>query len=290
MYQIRYMLAAARTLNFTRAAEACSVSQPALTKAIKALEAELGAALFNRDGRRLTLTDFAGSILPHFEQILNEADLTQTLAKNHRLLRKVPLRIGVLSTVGPVRLSRFLSRFQAEHRGVEVSVTEASVAGLARQLEEGRIDFAILNPLEGLVERAHLLTLYDERYVVILPPDHPLGRANAVTLKDLSGQNYVDRLSCEMRDMVMQVCQDNGIELYARFRSEREDWVQAMVLARIGFAFMPEFSVTLPDLVQRPLVEPEVTRQIALAHLAGRPFSPAANAFVRAAQGFAWPG
>ena len=93
-----------------------------------------------------------------------------------------------------------------------------------------------------------------------------------------------------MREMVVSTCQDLGIELYARFRSEREDWVQAMVLARIGFAFMPEFSVTLPELVQRPLVEPEVTRRIALAHVPGRPFSPAAEAMVRAARRFAWPG
>ena len=55
----------------------------------------------------------------------------------------------------------------------------------------------------------------------------------------------------------MAVCAANNVTLYARFRSEREDWVQAMVLARIGFAFMPECSVTLPDLLQRPLIDPE---------------------------------
>ena len=80
------------------------------------------------------------------------------------------------------------------------------------------------------------------------------------------------------------------MELYARFRSEREDWIQAMVLARIGFAFMPEYSVTLPELLQRPLVEPSVTRTISLINVSGRLFSPAVSAFVRSAQTYDWPG
>ena len=113
---------------------------------------------------------------------------------------------------------------------------------------------------------------------------------NAIRLGDLSGEKYVDRLACEMREMVMAVCEAEGIELYARFRSEREDWVQAMVLAGIGFAFMPEYSVTLPGLSQRPLVEPEVARKVTAATMPGRAQAPATAAFLRATQGFAWPG
>ena len=113
---------------------------------------------------------------------------------------------------------------------------------------------------------------------------------NAVRLGDLTGEDYVDRLSCEMREMVMKVCESEGVELYARFRSEREDWVQAMVTAGIGFAFMPEYSVSLPGLVQRPLVEPEVSRKVALATVPGRKHAPATAALVRAAQSYAWPG
>jgi DNA-binding transcriptional LysR family regulator len=109
-------------------------------------------------------------------------------------------------------------------------------------------------------------------------------------LIDLSEEPYVDRLSCEMRDMVMSVCREKNVSLYARFRSEREDWVQSMVLARIGFAFMPEYSVTSPELLQRPLIEPAVARTVALASVPGRPYSPATAAMVRAAQSFDWPG
>ena len=290
MFQVRYMLAASRTLNFTRAAEECHVSQPALTKAIRALEEELGAPLFHREGKRLRLSEFGQSILPHLRQILSEADLTRTLAENYRLLNQVPLRLGVMSTVGHVRLARFLARFQRDHQGVEVAVTEAPVAELKAGLEAGDLDLAVLNPLDGLGEAFHVHDLYTERYVVIFPPGHRLAAMNAVPLSALAGEPYVDRLACEMREMVMQVCTGREIELYARFRSEREDWVQAMVMAEIGFAFMPEYSVVLPELMQRPLVDPEVTRTIALAHVPGRRFSPAAEALVRAAQGFRWPG
>lgn len=125
---------------------------------------------------------------------------------------------------------------------------------------------------------------------MIFPPDHRLANLNAIKLCDLSGEPYVDRLSCEMREMVMAVCVANKVTLYARFRSEREDWVQAMVLARIGFAFMPECSVMLPDLLQRPLIEPEVSRTISMLSVPGRPYSPATAAMLRAAKSFQWPG
>ena len=114
--------------------------------------------------------------------------------------------------------------------------------------------------------------------------------ATFAKLKDLSGQPYVDRLSCEMREMFTGICKHEDVQLYARFRSEREDWVQAMVLARIGIAVMPEYSVTVPDLVQRPIVDPAISRTISLLSVPGRPFSQATAAMVRTAQAFKWPG
>jgi len=290
MSQIRYVLAAAQTLNFTKAASDCNVSQPALTKAVKTLETELGNQLFHREGKRVTLSDFGQSMMPHLRKIMDEAETTRSLAENFRLLNRVPIRIGVMSTIGHVRLSRFLADFQKNYDGVEVAVCEKDVSDLKVCLDKSEIDVAVLNPLDGLGDGFHAHTLYTEKYVVVFPPEHRLGELNAIKLSDLSGEPYVDRLACELRETVMKVCEDMDVELYARFRSEREDWVQAMVLARIGFAFMPEYSVTLPGLLQRPLIEPEVKRTISLITVPGRPFSPAIATFVRAAQSFAWPG
>ncbi len=104
----------------------------------------------------------------------------------------------------------------------------------------------------------------------------------------ISRQPYVDRLSCEMRDLVMATCTENQVELYATYRSEREDWIQGMVLAGLGFAFLPEYSITVEGVTSRPLVAPAVERTISIASVAGRRYSPAAEAFVRAAQSHHW--
>lgn len=290
MFQVRYVLAAAKSLNFTKAAAQCNVSQPALTKAVKTLEAELGAAVFHREGKKILLSDFGRSLLPHLQHILHETEATRSLADNFRLLTKVPIRLGVMSTIGPVRLSRFLAKFQTDHPGVEVAVSESSAEDLKSRLENADLDLAVLNAMGDARDSFTVHDLYKERYVVIFPPEHRLAKLNAIKLADLSDEPYVDRLSCELREAVMAVCRDHNVTLYARFRSEREDWVQAMVLARIGFAFMPECSVTLPDLLQRPLIDPEVSRMISLLSVPGRPYSPATAAMVRTAQKFHWPG
>lgn len=290
LFQIRYVLAAAETLNFTRAAERCNVSQPALTKAVKSLEDELGAPIFNRDGKRIRLSEFGRSILPTLRQTHEQAERAKSIAQDFRLLEKVPVRLGVLGTIGPVRLARFLAEFQDSHDGVEVEIAEAPMPEILNRLDEGQLDVAIVNPFEGVPDSFHSHPLYSERYVAVLPPGHRLGARNMVTLKDLSGEPYVDRLSCEMREMFAGVCKDCQVDLYARFRSEREDWVQAMVLARIGVAVMPEFAVTIPDLLQRPIVEPAISRTIALLSIPGRRFSNATAALVRAVQSYKWPG
>ena len=288
MHQVRYFLAVARALSFTRAAEVCHVSQPALTTAIKKLEAQLGSPLFHREGRQVALTEFGRRMQPHLSQILEQEKAAEAVAKDFRLLNQVPVRLGVMSTIGPMRLAPLLAAFEQQSPGVETAVRDGAPEALAAQLDADELDLAILNPLHGLGENYRAEPLYRERYVVLLPPEHPLRERNALTLRDLSGQPYVDRLSCEMREMVMGVCADIGVNLYARFRSEREDWVQAMVRANIGFAFMPEYSVTHPDSVQRPLVEPAVDRAISLITVPGRKHSPAVAAFIRTVRTHKW--
>lgn len=290
LFQVRYVLAAAETLNFTRAAERCNISQPALTKAVKTLEEELGARIFTREGKRVRLSEFGRSILPTLREMQNQAERAKAIAQEHRLLDKVPVRLGVLGTIGSVRIARYLADFQSNFEGVEVEVSEAPVPDLLNRLDEGRLDVAIVNPCDGVPESFYAHPLYSEKYVAVLPPDDPLAKRNTVKLKDLSGRAYVDRLSCEMREMFRAVCKDHDVELYARFRSEREDWVQAMVLARIGIAVMPEYSVTVPDLLQRPITDPAISRTIALISVPGRRFSQATEALVRTAKTFSWFG
>jgi DNA-binding transcriptional LysR family regulator len=290
MHQIRYFQAAVQALSFTRAADLCHVSQPALTAAIKKLEAELGGGLFFREGNRLKLTDFGRRMAPLMGQILERTEAAASAAESFRLLAQQPVRVGVMPTLGPVRLARFLSDFERAHPGIEVAVREGRAASLAEWLEADQLDAAILNPVDDPGPTCRIEPLYTERYVVLLPTDHPLRERNSIGLQDLDKHPYVDRLACEMRERVMAVCGDRNVSLYARFRSEREDWVQAMVAANLGFAFMPEYSVTNPNTIQRPLADPPVARTVALVTMQGRPHPAAVATFLRAARGYAWLG
>ena len=290
MHQVRYFLAAAKTLSFTRGAELCHVSQPALTTAIKKLETRLRSALFHREGRSLLLTELGRQMLPHMEQIVARAEAAETVAKNFRLLNQVPVRIGVMSTIGPMRLAGLLAAFELKCPGADAEVHDGAPEALAARLDADELDVAILNAMQGLGESYRSEPLYTERIVVVLPPEHPLGERNALTLRDLDGLPYVDRPSCEMREMVTGLCENMGVRLYAHFRSDREDWVQAMVMAKIGFAFMPEYSVVHPASVQRPLIDPVVERTISLITIPGRKHSPVVAAFVRHVRAHRWNG
>ena len=152
MHQLRYFLAAARMLSFTRAAEFCSVSQPALTTAIKKLETGLGSPLFHREGRRLCLSDFGRRMQPHLAHIVEQTEVAETVAESFRLLNHEPVRLGVMSTIGPLGMARFLASFEQDCPGVEVAVHESSPDRLADKLNADELDLAILNALDGFGE------------------------------------------------------------------------------------------------------------------------------------------
>jgi DNA-binding transcriptional LysR family regulator len=170
MHQVRYFLAAAKTLSFTRAAEDCHVSQPALTTAIKKLEGQLGSALFHRDGRSIRLTEFGRRMQPHLGQILQQAQAAENVAKDFRLLNRVPVRLGVMSTIGPMRVASLIAAFEQQSPGVEVAVRDGAPEALAAQLDADELDLAMLNPLDGLGEAYRAEPLYSERYVVLVSP------------------------------------------------------------------------------------------------------------------------
>lgn len=288
--QIRYFLAICEHGSFSRAAEVCSVSQPALTKAIKGLEDDVGGALFHREGRRLVLSELGRMVQPPLLRLAGEQDAALALAKNFKLLKQAPLRVGILPTIGPLRIGRFLGLFRDRHPGVEVAVSEGAIDVLAHQLERAELDIALANGMTVFGDPFRAESLYEERYVVIFPPGHRFERLDAVRLADLDGEDYVDRLACEMREMVMKVLGERSVRLYARFRSQREDWVQTMVLSGLGFAFMPEYSVTIGGLLSRPLTEPTVSRSVQAFDVRGRARTPAAALFLREMARFAWPG
>lgn len=287
--QVRYFLAICEHGGFSRAAEQFGVTQPALTKAIKQLEDEVGGVVFHREGRRLVLSDLGQRIRPHLQRLAAEQQAALAAAQNFRLLRQAPLRIGVLPSIGPAGLGAFLKNFIARHPSLELALSEGRSDHLARQLEAAEIDIALANPAVGFGDTFRGQALFVERYLVALPPGHPLAARAAIRLRDLDGEDYVDRLACELREMAMQVLGQCGVRLYARCRSEREDWIQNLVHAGLGFAFLPEHALTLSALEVRPLVEPPLTREVHAIEVRGRPRSPTAALFMDEARTFEWP-
>ncbi|WP_437600052.1 LysR family transcriptional regulator [Sorangium sp. So ce590] len=270
IHQVRYFLAVTETRSFTRAAERCAVSQPALTAAIKKLEEELGGALLLRERGGAKLTALGQHVLPRFQRLHDETQAVQVIADNHRRLKQVPLRVGALCTIGPARLVRALAAFHGEAPGVELEISVAMHAETLRRLEEAEVDVVITSLGVAVPDWCVVAPLYDERYVVVLPPGHRLEAREALRIEDLRGEPYLDRLACEMRESVTAACAARDVELYAAYRTEREDWVQSLVHAGLGFAFMPEHSVLLAEASRRPLIDPALQRTIALVRSGDR--------------------
>lgn len=288
MHQVRYFIAVARTLNFTRAAEHCNVSQPALTRAIQNLEAEFGGLLFRRERNLTHLTDLGRLVRPQIEEILSQADTAKMAASAFLKLDDAALNLGVMCTIGPLRFVGFLNQFRTKNSGVQVSLIEAVPGQLSQLMLDGRIDVALMAQPAAFHERFRAQELYQERFVVAFPASHPFRSKNAVELADMDGQNYLDRINCEYGDHISGMCDRRGVRLNIEYRSEREDWIQMLIAAGIGVCFMPEFSATTPGVFTRPVINPEIVRSVSLVTVAGRRFSPAVAAFTQAARSYRW--
>jgi LysR family transcriptional regulator, hydrogen peroxide-inducible genes activator len=286
LYQVRYFLALCETLNFTRAAEHCNVSQPSLTRAIQNLEAELGGPLFHRERQNTHLTDLGKLMHPYLEQTFQQAEAAKARAKDFGRLIDAPLSVGVMCTIGPTKLLDLFSSFQLRYPGIEISLIDAKSTVLVEKLTAGEIDVAIYGTPNGVSEGFHALELFSERFVIGFGPGHPFESLPVVRLQDLHRQRYLSRVNCEFGEHMRAIADERGIEPIRPYRSERDDWIQVMACAGLGFTFIPEFAVTVTGLLTRLLVEPEVSRTINLVTVRGRPHSTAVGAFVRTAMAF----
>lgn len=277
LHQIRYFLAVYEARNFTRAAERCRVSQPALTSAIKKLEAELDGPLFHRDRGGARLTVLGEMILPRCHRLAEDSASIAQIAFNHRHVRNVPLRIGVLDTIGPSRLISHVQAFRESAPEVELEMHVLSHNQLVHGLEDSEIEIAITNTDVVDKDWAVVKAIYREAYVVVLPPRDPLGDRPSIPLQDLMGKPYIDRLSCELRNTLADACSERGFELYPTYRTENEAWIECLVRGGVGLALMPEHSLLSDATVRRPLVEPSLSRQISMLRSVDHPPSPAAK-------------
>lgn len=288
MQQIRYFVALAQTLNFTRAAEQCHVSQPALTRAIQQLEHELGGPLFHRERNNTHLSELGRLMQPYLESVAQSAQAAKAAAISVKKAEKVTLTIGAMCTIGPQLVSELIVEFQRTHPDVEIRLIEDDSSAMIAALERGDLHVALVGVPGELPGNFHQLPIYSERFVIVLPQGHRWAQRNAIRVAELHGEPYVGRSTCEVYKMVSEDFAQRGVKLKKVFSSPRDDWVKNMIKAGLGFGFFPEHCVDDPQLVMRPLIEPEYRRTIYLATVRGRPHSPAVGAFVSAARRFGW--
>lgn len=287
-HEIRYFLALARHLNFTRAAEACGVSQPALTRAIQKLEAELGGALFLRRPGQIELTQLGREVQPQLEAIDRTIVDVHKKAQSVARSRTHALRIGVMCTIGPIPLMELIAGLRRYLPDLELSITDAKSREIVALVAADEIDVAIA-AWPRYPDSVRAEPLFVERYAVAMRADDNLAQSPVVGLERLAGQSYIDRLGCEFDDYYAALHGEWSIDLNTVFASEREDWIQGLLLAGLGYAIVPEFMHLPSDLAKRPLVCPEVSREVAILTLRGKQLSPAAATFVRLAAGHRWP-
>jgi len=291
MHQVRYFLAVAKELNFSRAAEKCNVSQPSLSRAIQLLEGEFGGQLFRREHSRTHLSDLGKMIRPHLETVYNAAKKAKELSRDVTKMQKTPFKLGIMSTISPNEIVDLIAALEARYEGLELRLCDASAADLRKRLLVGDLEVVIYAlPGEEADERTHVQPLFSEQMVIAVNRQHRLANEVGFPVKELNGEHYIHRMNCEFAGYADHILQEKGVTCTPTFWSERDEWTLAMVAAGLGFAFMPANSVNHPDVVGIPVIEPEFWRQVNLVTVRGRPYSPGVGALVREAMRKKWFG
>ena len=125
--------------------------------------------------------------------------------------------------------------------------------------------------------------------MIACAPGHRFEQMEVVPMAEIAGESYLTRANCEYIGYLDGVLEERMIKVQDVYHSEREDWIQSMVLAGMGICFIPEYTPVIPGVVTRPIVDPEVTRVIQIVSVAGRRFSPAVSTFVNAVNKNKWP-
>ena len=291
MHQIRYFLAVADELNFSRAAENCNVTQSALSRAIQQLEVELGGQLIHRERHLTHVTDLGQMVRPHLEMVHRAAVRAKQLAQDVSELKRVPLKLGIMSTISPDEIVDLVASIKSKHQGLELRLCDASALELRDRLLAGNLEVVIYAlPGEEPDERTHVMPLFREQMVIAVNRDHRLAGERAFPVEELNGESYIHRMNCEFAGYADHILQAKGVTCTPTYWSERDDWTMAMVAAGLGFAFMPANSVTHPDVVGLPVVEPEFWRVVNLVTVRGRPYSHGVGALVQEAMRKRWFG
>lgn len=272
--ELRYIVAVAREKHFGRAAEACFVSQPTLSVAIKKLEEELDVKLFERGTSEVSVTHLGEEIVRQAQAVLEQAAAIKEIAKRGKDPLAGPLRLGMIYTIGPYLLPDLVKQVIERVPQMPLMLQENFTARLLEMLRTGELDCAVLAepfPETGLA----LAPLYDEDFVVAVPKSHPLAKRASIPPEELKQETMLllGTGHC-FRDHVLEVCPE-----YARFSSDAEgirksfegsslETIKHMVASGMGITVVPRLSVPAQGsehVAYVPFSEPVPTRRVVLA-------------------------
>lgn len=288
MHQVRYFLAVARTLNFTRAAEDCHVAQPSLTRAIKLLEAELGGDLFRRERNLSHLTDLGTRMLPLMQQCYESAVSAKSLASSLKSGAVAPLRLALSRTISIELVLPHLTELTRAFKGLEMTFVRGNGAEVTEALKKGDADLAVAGPLGEIWERFDSWVLFTEPFDLVVGAQHRLAGRNAIPLSDIGDARLLTRVYCEQADQLAALLRGHSFAGAVTHRAATESDVMGLIAANVGVAIVPR-SVPLPQKLQRLQVHGlEFTRTVSAYAVAGRPRSPVASALLKSLRAADW--
>jgi LysR family hydrogen peroxide-inducible transcriptional activator len=247
--ELRYIVAAARERHFGRAAEACHVSQPTLSVAIKKLEEELDLKIFERGANEISVTALGEDIVRQAQSVIEQASAIKEIAKRGKDPLAGPLRLGIIYTIGPYLLPALVKGVIEQYAQMPLLLQENFTVKLLEMLRTGELDCAIMAepfPDSGLA----VAPLYDEDFMIAVPANHPFASRSEVSAEELKQETMLllGAGHC-FRDQVLEVCPE-----FARFSSNAEgisksfegsslETIKHMVASGIGVTVVPSLSV-----------------------------------------------
>lgn len=284
MHQVRYFLAAARTLNFTRAAEECNVTQPSLTRAIQKLEDEFGGQLFRRERSLTHLTELGRQMVPHLQRTYDAAQAAKLLAKGIGRQAHAPVTLGLTGGVSP-QLGAALSQVVEGLPGFQLSLVKADAASLLQSLLKGDVDAAVLPEPNDPPERLDTIALERQTLTPIAParcaPVEPMSLQGIAALPWIEGDPAIAA-------QFTSLCADAGVRPEFRHSANLDDDLVDLVASGLGCAWIPS-GIALPDRVREITLEGvAISRITVFATVSGRKRSVATDALIRAIRVRAW--
>jgi DNA-binding transcriptional LysR family regulator len=283
MQQVRYFVALCETLNFTRAAERCNVSQPSLTRAIKLLEDELGGPLFNRERNQTHLTELGRLVEPHIRELLAQAQSARSRATAFFQLKSARLRLGIAHGVPLAPLDEILQRYVASHPDTEIEIADERAGRLKEALRGGEFEVVVLPQDPADIDDLHYYHLAEDQLRLILTLDHPLARREAVPLGEVVDYPLICGADCLFWEAAERRLAELGLTVRPKIVAGSMDWLLDLVAAGVGIGLGPCGEALPAGLVSRPVAAPPVSHPVSLATKRGRLYSPPVRAFVELA-------